>query len=235
MNVRFGVGAWALMAAVIAGTAPAVSAGTLYQGTLSTSDDTVVSFGSWDGKADSAGKSDKSKDDSKDDNGFVISYLITHDEFTNLVTYQYDIAGVEGKALSKALSHFVIETSYNFTYDNIYAGTTPGGEVRSDEVGGAKTIWDGETNEAGIKWDMTGGPVFASFTIVSDRQPMEGTFYAKSGTGTYAQANGLFYVPDTDPLPAPIPAVPLPSAVWAGALLLAALGARQIHRWRQMD
>lgn len=223
MKVRTGLGAWALVVSVLACAVPAASADTIYllDGKLSTASGGVVGYGSWNGVSN---------------RGFEISYEITHDPLSNLVTYYYEVSGVGGTNLSKDLSHFIIETSTSFTHANLFAGTTPDGELRSTALGGKKTTWAGETNTAGIKWDTQGDPATASFTIVSDRQPMLGTFYAKSGNGTYAMADGLFYVPDTDPVPSnPVPVVPLPAAAWAGALLLMGLGVRHIRRRRQND
>ena len=193
-------------------TVPAARAAVipLHEGMLSTADETVLAAVGWDGLPD--GK--------KADNGFEISYRITLDAENSMVSYVYGISGVGGTSLSKALSHFIVETSPSFTSENILAGTTPRWELRSD-ADPVHTTWAGETGTAGLKWDTWGDPLAASFTIITDRMPMPGTFYAKSGNGTYARANGSFYVPDT--LGADIPTVPAPSAVWTGIALLTLL------------
>lgn len=210
---------FAVVAALLLCLGPAARAAiTLHEGTLSTANQTVVAAVGWDGIPES---------NKKPDNGFEISYEVTLDPDAGLVRYVYGLSGVDGSSLSKALSHFIVETSPNFTPENIFGGTTSHWELRSDLESVHKT-WAGETNTAGLKWDTTCDPLTATYTIVTDRLPMLGTFYAKSGNGTYARANGAFYVPDTTGAQSMM--VPEPSALCVIAIPLALLAVRRHRR-----
>jgi hypothetical protein len=128
--------------------------------------------------------------------------------------YQYDYTFTL-PSNARNISHVILQTSDNFTAADMLTGTTPGGVVG---------LWDGQGSSNpgmpgslyGIKWDMTGALTSFSWTIVTDRAPMMGNFYAKDGNasgGVYAYSgiDGSFgnnvVVPDTTP-------VPLPAAFW---------------------
>jgi hypothetical protein len=164
---------------------------------------------------------------------------------TGFWTYTYTFEDFGTGNQSKTLSHAIIEVSETFACANIYAGTTPGyegpaqyGPSDPSNPGIPGNIW-------GIKWgnEVEGNPY--SFTIVTDRSPMWGDFYAKGGTyddgafqlyayntmfGTdaanlYAIGNGnnggWVLVPDTS-------SVPIPSAVLLlGAGLMGMAGLRK--------
>lgn len=139
--------------------------------------------------------------------------------------WQYDYDFNVGK---KELSHIDFQVSGNFTVENIYSGTTEGWELG---------LWGNEGGSSpgipgsiyGLKFD--GGGLLNSFTIVSDRAPMWGDFYAKDGKDggdwVYAYntnfgvggdlyqdyAFGKILVPDTHTLPPPPVVVPEPASI----------------------
>lgn len=81
----------------------------------------------------------------------------------------------------KDLSHIIIEVSPTFAWNNILAGTTAGWSLGTfgDEGGSNPGILD---TIYGLKWDV--GQIVAGvfeFSIVTDRAPMWGDFYAKDG------------------------------------------------------
>ena len=125
--------------------------------------------------------------------------------------YEYDYAFTL-RSDAKNISHVIIQVSDNFTAADMLSGTTTGGQLGT---------WDGQGNSNpnipaplyGIKWDATGTVTSFAWTIVTDRAPMLGNFYAKDGNangGTYAYSGtlGVFgnnvVVPDTVPLPGAI-------------------------------
>jgi hypothetical protein len=82
----------------------------------------------------------------------------------------------------KAISHIIIEVSEDFDIDNILNGTTSGwilDDYSPDDPGNSNPGIPAEI--PGLKWNLTGDPKSISVTIVTDREPMEGNFYAKDG------------------------------------------------------
>jgi hypothetical protein len=167
-----------------------------------------------------------------DDNGFRLEYTVSYDADDDLYTYVYEISGEKAGAtgflgLSKGLSNIIIEVSDTFTEDNIFDGTTARYTLRSLAETPSEPIWDFQnvqnpgTNTAGLKWNTIGEVLSATYTIVTDRDPMQGTFFAKDGNDTDATkaASGVLWVPDTT-VSGPPPPVPLPGAAVAGVLLL---------------
>ncbi len=119
-------------------------------------------------------------------------------------TYQYTWSSGES---GKALSHIITEVSKNFTINNIFQGTTAGWDL------GFYDETQGQSNPGltpgifGLKWNTTNDPLTFSWTIVTDRAPMEGIIYAKDGVvrventnvDVWAKYNVL--VPDTVSVP----------------------------------
>jgi hypothetical protein len=230
--MKMRVRAWSVIASSLAALglmAPgALAATVLHDGLLSTATTgQIVAVGSWDGIPDVTGQSGKARDD----NGFQISYLITEDQ--GLLTYLYVITGVDGLNLSKTLSNIIIEVSPDFSQAQILQGTTPYTELRSDQMSGFPATWE-QTGTAGIKWELGDDLLAATIRIITDRQPMQGTFYAKSGDDTFAMpgAGQTFWVPDTLG-GGQVFAIPVPSAAWAGAALLAGIGIARLRRLSQ--
>jgi hypothetical protein len=88
----------------------------------------------------------------------------------------------------KAISHIIIEVSEDFDADNILTGTTPGWILDDYSPAGP-----GNSNPGlpaaipGLKWNTSNDPLTFSVTIITDKEPMEGNFYAKDGVD---QVNG---------------------------------------------
>lgn len=120
---------------------------------------------------------------------------------TTVWTYEYTFTDT---GVVKDLSHAIIEVSTSFTADNILPGTTYLDE--SDYFEGPKTFTEGGGNPGlpsdvfGLKWDSKEGDVINgvfTWTIVTDRDPVWGDFYAKDGTveegtvGVWAYNTGI--------------------------------------------
>lgn len=107
-----------------------------------------------------------------DGGGATLSWSVSQLQ-SGLWQYDYDF-----NVNKKKLSHIDFQVSGNFTANNIFAGTTEGWELG---------LWGDEGRSSpgipgtiyGLKFD--GGGLLNSFTIVSDRAPMWGDFYAKDG------------------------------------------------------
>ena len=112
--------------------------------------------------------------------GATLSWNV--DDVTNLGfwTYSYTWSGT-----TKALSHISIEVSDNFTSQNIFKTTGAGINPTAPDTYNSTS--QGNSNPGipgdlfGIKWDTTSDPTVYMFSIVSDRAPMWGDFYAKDG------------------------------------------------------
>jgi hypothetical protein len=237
---------WCVAVVLLSASLASAASVTLYSGVLSTQNGGILAGGAWNGIKESSDPGPPQLS-IKHDNGFQISYLITQDTLTSQLTYQYSVSGVDGLALGRDLSHIVLEVSSNFTLADLLPGSTGAGdpwtrsvELRSAAVGGAKTVWSGQTDTAGVKFDIQGNASEFTFQVVTLRMPMEGTFYAKSGNGTSATASGsgAFYVPDSA-LAGPAGSVgevsgaPLPASGWAAVVLFSSfVGLRSIRRRR---
>lgn len=132
----------------------------------------------------------------------------------------------------KSPSHVIIELSESFTANNIFAGTTPEGEGPEVFTAGGGSNPEMPGDLYGYKWESDDDLLTMSFTMVTDREPMWGDFYAKDGVSegenVYAynsmfgqatvaaiddgNAGGFVLVPDTeggggggagDPVPEP--------------------------------
>jgi len=79
----------------------------------------------------------------------------------------------------KAVSHLIFEVSSTFDDSNIYEGTTGGYELDTYDSSNGNPGIPGSIY--GLKWNLDAETTAASITIVTDRQPMWGDFYAKDG------------------------------------------------------
>jgi hypothetical protein len=136
---------------------------------------------------------------------------------------------------SKAVSHVIIEVSGTFGPSNIFSGTTAPYVLQyfGPDYDKGNSNPGMPSSYQGIKWDTTGGPLSFSWTIVTDRAPMWGSFYAKDGKDggnkVYAYSNGdLVAVPDTNTTATPIPA----SAWLLGSALVGLFGLKKRLRNR---
>lgn len=172
--------------------------------------------------------------------GFKISWAVHQDPSTRYWTYSYTVANADGSTpIHQMISHLIIEVSSNFTSNN----------VKSVEGKYAIDTWTDKGNPGlptpffGLKFDSDR----TTYTLVTDRLPMWGSFFAKGGkygqepnwahnTGLgslgidrYSNSNGLALIavpdtvgPDTQE-PPPVP-VPLPASAFGGLALLSGLG-----------
>ena len=160
--------------------------------------------------------------------GATLSWVVDNQINLGYWTYAYTFTVDE-----KGISHVIIEVSDNFTLDNIYDGTSSGYELEPEDTPKTHTEVQGNPGIPqglfGIKWDGVGSngsesELEWSWQIVTDRSPMWGDFYAKSGTenqgtidvyaynasfgGTSSAAwdanpYGYVLVPDTTTVPEP--------------------------------
>ncbi len=132
-----------------------------------------------------------------------LSWLVAYDADTNLWTYTYTFS-VNGKSPS----HEIIEVSSGdtpFTSDNIKDYTGIGG---TGAIDGPDTFTPGDGNSNpgmpgniyGIKWDSSADGTTDTWTLVTDRQPMWGDFYAKDGkdNGSFVIAYNTGFGHDTE-------------------------------------
>ena len=107
--------------------------------------------------------------------GFTIDWYIVEVD-TGLWSYTYNVTGD-----TKGISHLILEVTEDNDLFNIYDGTT------SPCLG--PTTWDANSSGAsnplmphpiyGVKFDF--GDTTVTYTIVTDRAPVYGVFYAKDG------------------------------------------------------
>jgi len=105
----------------------------------------------------------------------ILEWVVDDTTNADFWTYSYTFS-----VDNKAISHVIIEVSESFTESNIKSGTTAGYVLDSfgDEGNSNPGIPD---DIYGIKWNTTGDPLTLMWTIVTDRAPMWGDFYAKDG------------------------------------------------------
>ena len=127
-----------------------------------------------------------------DDGGFDISWDIR--QANGIWTYVYTVNVVEDADKVKEVSHFILEV----TNDGEQFDILPG----SDSPHEGPQWWDESGSNPnmpnpiyGVKFDYGGGVV--TYTMVTDRAPVYGVFYAKdgrhSGTPVVAWVNALNY------------------------------------------
>jgi hypothetical protein len=172
--------------------------------------------------------------DGWDNGGLEIGWNIVEDN--GIWTYIYTV-----NIARKDVSHFILEVTEDEASFNILEGTDM-------DIEGPRT-WSpndpGNANPSlpndiyGIKFDFGGSP--ATYTLVTDRAPVYGLFYAKdgkdSGDDVVAWSNALnlsdyktnLDLTATDFIVRPDSmVVPIPGAVWIlGSLLLGFLGFRR--------
>ena len=127
----------------------------------------------------------------------TFSWDIEFDDIDDVWKYDYTL-----RVPRKSISHIVIETSSTFTEENLFAGTTD-----YDELGliGAQGNSNPNIPESvyGIKFEPEHKTTTYYFSIVTDRAPVWGDFYAKSGRKARGKWNTVynagFTSPDSDP------------------------------------
>ena len=136
--------------------------------------------------------------------GATLSWTVRDDHPNYLGLWWYSYTFSVG---SKAISHVILEVS-DISPDviSLFNGTTepyagPTGFVRDGSNPGMP-----DAGIYGIKWDTSGNPLIFAFTIVTDRMPMWGDFYAKNGQsnlpggGFVYGYNSGFGTDTTDPI-----------------------------------
>ena len=82
---------------------------------------------------------------------------------------------------TKDLSHIDIEVSNNFSIDNLISWNA-NKDIEDNETEGPQTFNEIYGSIYGMKWDLDEDSTSLVLTLVSDRMPMWGDFYAKGGT-----------------------------------------------------
>ena len=161
----------------VAGNAWATPISADWTGSRYTSNNGVWGTGDWSGISN---------------NGFRISWEISLNDST--YSYTYRISGANIEELSKALSHWILEVT-NPSDINDFSN------LNHSISDGPKTFSPGPGNPEmpssiyGIKWDTIGDPDSYTVYFDTEKDPVWGDFYAKSGTGTEAWNVGF----GTDP------------------------------------
>ena len=144
-------------------------------------------------------------DEGKHNNGFQIAWQITEASAGAAFHYEYTLSGVDGGALGKTLSHWMLEVSNpssrsdfsNFNgiqepYDGQYVPATwqpkQGSSGQPGDLYGIKFNSDKDYDKAGTR--------IYTFSFDTMCAPVWGDFYAKGGNGVYAYNIGFGTDPD---------------------------------------
>ncbi len=171
-----------------------------------------------------------------DNGGFAISWNIVNNG-NGTWTYNYDVDVTNSPSQIKDVSHFILEVTNDAEQFNILGGT-------STPTEGPQT-WDSSMGNPGlpnpmygVKFDFGSTAGQVNYTMVTDRAPVWGVFYAKDGKTAgndvvaYANAlnfndymtNNILTITDFIVRPDGSFAVPVPAAVWLLGSALVGLG-----------
>ncbi len=158
------------------------------------------------------------------------------------VTLDWSVAGVGSAYLYSytftapvpALSYFQLQTSGNFTESNIL-DISNAYDIGTFCAGPSTTEWPDGESLYGIKFEDIEGDAPFALTLLSDRAPMEGDFYAKGGRDSFAYNSGFgaldganIMVPDTESAPVPEPGTMI--LIGSGLIAVAGLGRKRFRR-----
>jgi hypothetical protein len=108
-------------------------------------------------------------------NSAELSWTANNETHPGLWTYVYSFS-----VDRKAISHMIIGSAESLGSQNILGGTSAGFEL--GQFGQNDNSTPGMPEEMyGLKWNVAGNSLVCTRTVVSDRPPMWGDFYAKSG------------------------------------------------------
>jgi len=154
-----------LVVAVVALMSLPMAAHSALVGSVSTSDGSVVGGGNWE-------------------TGVTLGWEISDAGDNYLYSYTF-------QAPDPGLSHFILQTSGNFTVNNVL-------EISNEYALNTFTPEDPGNSNPGLPGDLYGikfeGFTEGSpwtFTLLSDKAPMEGDFYAKGGEDSFAYNSGF--------------------------------------------
>ncbi len=188
---------------------PIAARGAIISNPVSTADGTLIGGGDWE-------------------SGVSLGWSVTASDGGYLYSYEFVAPG-------PALSHFELEISGNFTESDILDISPGSYEIDVFSAGPSKPGWpEGEALHAIKFYDISGESPFF-LTLLSDRAPMEGDFYAKGGRDSFAFNSGFgsrdganILVPDTKSAPVPEPGTLL--LVGSGLMGIASLGRKRFGR-----
>jgi hypothetical protein len=111
----------------------------------------------------------------------TLSYDVNFDQADNHFIYTYTFTGT---VPLKNVSHVITEVSFNFTEEELLAGTTAGGDLDSYSASTQGNSNPGMPYEiTGVKWNPTGDSTSFTWTIETLRAPMWGNIYVVDGKG----------------------------------------------------
>ena len=142
------------------------------------------------------------------------------------------------KAPDPGLSHFDLQVSGNFSRGNILEISNETYELGafSADTGNSNPGWPVGEILYGIKFEGFGDASPWEFTLLTDRAPMDGDFYAKGGKESFAYNSGFgalegatILVPDTESYPV-IPEPETMMLIGSGLIVIAGWGRKRFHK-----
>jgi len=101
-------------------------------------------------------------------------------------SYEFNVTSAPG------ISHVIVEVSGTDIYIDSNS-TTAGYDLSTYSGGSGDPGWPANETITAIKWEGVSGEGTWKWTVVTDRAPMWGDFYAKGGSDSYAYNEGFTY------------------------------------------